>query len=164
MEIYTNRGEELAALSHTQPIMLVFLRHFGCTFCRETMSRLAENRLDVEAKGVRIVLVHMVATDIADEILTLYDLDGISHISDNRKSLYRRYGLEKTGLLALMGLPNWWRAFVAGLLQGHLVGKAVGDPFQMPGVFLLRQNRILNKFTYRYISDRPDFVKIAQVV
>jgi hypothetical protein len=62
-----------------------------------------------------------------------------------------------------MGLPNWWRALVAGVFKGHLIGKPAGDPFQMPGVFVFYKNRILNKFTYRYVSDRPDFVKLARV-
>ncbi len=163
MEFVTNRGEDLAELAGNQKVMLVFLRHFGCTFCRETMSELAVKRRAIEADGVEIVIVHMVATHMAEEILNLYELDGVRHISDVNQELYKKYGLRKTTIKSLLGLPNWWRAFVAGLLKGHLIGKPAGDPFQMPGIFVLHKNRILNKFTYQYVSDRPDFIGLAQV-
>lgn len=163
MEFLTNRGEDLAELAGNQKVMLVFLRHFGCTFCRETMSELADKRRSIEAEGIKIVIVHMVASPMAEEILNLYELGGISHIADVHLELYRKYGLRKTTIKSLMGLPNWWRAFVAGLLKGHLIGKPAGDPFQMPGVFVLHNHQILNKFTYQYVSDRPDFVGLAQV-
>ncbi len=163
MNVKTNKGEILEELAEDRKVLLVFLRHFGCTFCRETMTELALRRRSIEAEGVKIVVVHMVATDVAEEILNLYELGGISHISDVNQEMYRRYGLRKATIKSLMGLPNWWRAFVAGLLKGHLIGKPAGDPFQMPGVFVLHKNHILNKFTYQYVSDRPDFISLAQV-
>lgn len=150
-------------LADKQRVLLVFLRHFGCTFCRETMADLALRRHEVESDGTRIVLVHMVSEKIADDILALYDLHGLSHIADVHQVLYRKFGLSKTTVKSLMGFPNWWRAFVAGLLKGHLIGKPAGDPFQMPGVFVFHKNRILNKFTYKFVSDRPDFIKLSQV-
>ncbi len=162
MNIVTNKGENLEELIAKERVLLVFLRHFGCTFCRETMSELAGVRDEIEWSGAKIVLVHMVDTDVADPILHLYDLQGLSHISDKEKLVYKKYGLNKTGFRAMFGIKNWWRAFVAGLVKGHLIGKPAGDPWQMPGVFLLQNQRILNKFTYQYVSDQPDFVKFAQ--
>jgi hypothetical protein len=163
MEIKTNKGENFDALINDGRLFLVFLRHFGCTFCRETMAELSVKRAAVESRGFKIVLVHMVDSQIADEILEIYDLGNISHISDKHQHLYKSYGLGKTTARSLFGVPNWWRAFIAGLLKGHLVGKPSGDPFQMPGVFVLERNKLLNKFTYKYVSDLPDFVKLAQV-
>lgn len=163
MNIVTNKGEHLNELIANERVLLVFLRHFGCTFCRETMSELANTRTELEASGVKIVIVHMVSTDVAEPILDLYDLTGISHISDEEKAVYNKYGLFKTGFRAMFGVKNWWRALVAGIIKGHLIGKPAGDPWQMPGVFLLQKQRILNKFTYRFVSDRPDFVKFARI-
>lgn len=163
MNIVTNKGENLDELIANERVLLVFLRHFGCTFCRETMSELANARANIEADGVKIVIVHMVSFDVAEPILDLYDLTGLSHISDENKAVYNSYGLFKTGFRAMFGVKNWWRALVAGIIKGHLIGKPAGDPWQMPGVFLLQKQRILNKFTYRFVSDRPDFVKFARV-
>ena len=40
-EIRTEDGVSLADLSATAPVLLIFLRHSGCTFCRQTLSDLA---------------------------------------------------------------------------------------------------------------------------
>jgi hypothetical protein len=163
MDLMTNKGERFSELEEKEKLFLVFLRHFGCTFCRETMAELARQRHEVEGMGFKIVLVHMVQPDIAADILHVYDLGDLSHISDVHQRLYRRFGLGKTTIKSLMGIPNWWRAFVAGILKGHLVGKPAGDPFQMPGVFVMERKKILNTFTYRYVSDLPNFARLAQV-
>jgi hypothetical protein len=163
MKIETNKGENLERLAAEQRVLLVFLRHFGCTFCRETMADLANDRAAIEASGTKIVIVHMVDSEMASQMLSVYGLDDLSHISDINKELYNRFGIQKADFRAFFGLKNWWRAFVAGILKGHLVGKPAGDPFQMPGVVLFHKQRIINNFVYKYISDRPDFVKLTQL-
>lgn len=161
MEFRTNKGEKLSDVLKTGKVMLVFLRHFGCTFCRETMHELSEAKPDIESDGVRVVVVHMINSATAQEILNLYGLGNVDHISDSSKLLYKKYGLTSTGFKAMFGVKNWWRALVAGLGKGHLVGKPAGDPWQMPGVFVIRKNQIMNTFTYKYVSDRPNFRELA---
>jgi len=163
MNFVTNRGESLNEMAENHKVLLVFLRHFGCTFCRETMADLAEVRQDIESTGVKIVIVHMVGNDLAADMLKLYDLDDVPHISDIHQHLYNRFGFHKVGFRSLFGLKNWWRAFVAGVVKGHLIGKPAGDPFQMPGVILFHKKKVINNFVYRYVSDRPDFVNVAKI-
>ena len=55
-------GTDLRTLTEQRPQLVVFLRHFGCTFCRETLADLVNRRHDIEAHGLGIVLIHM-ATD-----------------------------------------------------------------------------------------------------
>lgn len=162
MEIKTNRGENFEKLAEDRKLIVVFLRHFGCTFCRETMAEISEQRAEIEARGFEIVLVHMVASDVAEQIMEVYDLGGIRHVSDPHQLLYRRFGLGKVTFGALFGVRNWYRAFVAGLVKGHLIGKPAGDPFQMPGVFVFHKGKILSKFDYKYVSDLPNFAGMAQ--
>lgn len=161
-EFKTNLGENFVQLSNERKLMLIFLRHFGCTFCRETMAAFAEHRLETEARGFTPVVVHMVDTDVADQIMDVYDLGDVRHISDPHQLLYRKFGLGKVSFKALFGIRNWYRAFVAGLVKGHLVGKPAGDPFQMPGVFIFHKGEILSKFDYKYVSDLPNFAGMAQ--
>jgi len=163
MNFTTNQGEKLSELIKNKTVLLVFLRHFGCTFCRETMADLAEAKAEILADNVKIVIVHMSDSAVADRMLEIYGLEDISHISDVNQVLYRRYGFGKVSMKALFGVKNWWRAFVAGLVKGHLVGKPMGDPYQMPGVVLCRNQKVINNFAYKYVSDRPDFVGIARV-
>lgn len=163
MEVKTNRGESFEQLAEDRKLMLVFLRHFGCTFCRETMQELAEKKYQIEAKGLELVIVHMVSSDVANEIFKVYDLEGVRHIADPHQFLYRKFGLGKATFKSFFGVRNWYRAFVAGIVKGHLIGKPAGDPFQMPGAFVFHKNEILNKFDYDYVSDIPDFNDMADV-
>ena len=158
----TNTGEKLNEVLTDQKVLLVFLRHFGCTFCRETMSDLAKVKRELDRNGIDIVIVHMIDNKTAQEMLNVYGLDDVQHVSDKSKLLYKKYGLHRTGAKAMFGFKNWWRAFVAGLIKGHLIGKPAGDPWQMPGVFFIDNNQIINKFEYRYVSDRPDFRNLAR--
>jgi len=163
MEIMTNRGESLEELSAESPLLLIFLRHFGCTFCRETMAEIAQRRREIESRGLEIVIVHMVDPEVASQILGVYDLGQVRHVSDPHQALYRKFGLGKVSFHAMFGVRNWWRAFVAGLVKGHLVGKPSGDPWQMPGVFVFHKNEIMNKFDYKFVSDMPDFVRMSEI-
>ncbi|NEN22073.1 AhpC/TSA family protein [Cryomorpha ignava] len=161
MTASTNKHEDLIRLAENKKVLLVFLRHFGCTFCRETMTRLAEAKDELESQNTKIVVVHMVSSKIADRLLNLYDLKGVSHISDPEKELYHYFGLKNAEMNQYFNPKNWWRAFTHGVLKGHLIGKPAGDVFQMPGVFLFHKKQILNKFTYKYVSDMPDFLKLT---
>ena len=40
--IRTESGSTLQALVEDSPVVLVFLRHFGCSFCRQVMSDVAD--------------------------------------------------------------------------------------------------------------------------
>ena len=161
MTILTNRGEDLDELSDSSKILLIFLRQFGCTFCRETMTDLARERSRIEADGFKIVCVHMVSESVADQILNLYGLSGISHVSDPGQEVYRHFGLGKTRWRSLLAPKVLWRTVAAGVLKGHLAGKPLGDPYQMPGVFVYYKRQILNKVTHRFGSDRPEYYKLV---
>lgn len=150
-------------LADSGRVLLVFLRHFGCTFCRETLTELAEEKNEIEARGVKIVVIHMGRSELAERFLRIYGLSDVSHISDPDRSLYHAFGLERATVNEFFGLKNWWRAFVAGICKGHFIGKPIGDTFQMPGVFLYYKKKILSKFTYKYVSDMPNFVNLIKV-
>ncbi|MDV7393380.1 hypothetical protein RZS08_18550, partial [Arthrospira platensis SPKY1] len=58
-EMITNTGNSVLDLSKQKPVLLVFLRHFGCTFCREALEDISQKRASIEANGTQIVFVHM---------------------------------------------------------------------------------------------------------
>ncbi|MEO0469413.1 MAG: peroxiredoxin-like family protein [Bacteroidota bacterium] len=157
----TQSGKDLQSLSMQQPTMVVFLRHFGCTFCREALADLAEERTAIEAQGTNIVAVHMSLPERADAFFAKYDLTDLERISDPSQALYQHFSLQRGKLGQLFGWKSWARGFVAGILNGHLVGKEEGDGFQMPGVFLLEKGKITRAFLHESAADRPDYVDLA---
>lgn len=56
----SNLPYTLGSLTEQRPLLLVFLRHLGCTFCRQALADLKKYREDISGKGVHIGLVHMV--------------------------------------------------------------------------------------------------------
>ena len=157
----TQRGERLIELSEEGTVLLVFLRHSGCTFCRETLRDIAGSRRRAEFAGVRIVLVHMGDQAGIDVLLAKNGLTGIDCISDPSQILYKTFGLRRGHLGQLLGPKVWWRGVQAGILDGHGVGKPTADPAQMPGLFLLKHSSVVGSFRHRSAADRPDYLAIC---
>lgn len=161
IDLMTDKGDRLSKLSEDGKVLLVFLRHFGCTFCRETLADVKERRESIERKGVRIVFVHMMSESYAEEIFNVYDMPDIDHISDPAQQLYRHFGLERGTWSQVFGFKVWLRFFMAGLFKGHLVGPLRGDGFQMPGVFLYQNNKVIRAYRHKFASDKPNYLELA---
>ncbi len=161
-EMVTNEGQNLNELSFRQPVLLVFLRHFGCTFCREALADIARKREQIEATGSKIVFVHMTEDSIAERYFNRYELPGVAHISDPERNFYASFGLVKGNMTQLFGLQSWIRGFQAGIMEGHGIGPMLGDGFQMPGVFVIQEGQVVESFIHKLASDRPDYLGLAR--
>lgn len=158
----TNRGDSIASLSDYQPVMLIFLRHFGCTFCREALAELSFKKSVIEAKGTKLVFVHMADHETAERYFVRYNLEGVDHISDPECQYYATFGLVKGNFRQLFGLSSWIRGFQAGVIEGHGIGKQMGDEFQMPGVFVIQNKSIREHYIHKLSSDKPNYEKLAE--
>jgi peroxiredoxin len=157
----TQHEVTLDELTRLSPVLLVFLRHAGCTFCREALSDLAERREEIEKAGTRLVLVHMGTEEQGRGFFARYRLDQVPRVSDRGRALYRAFGLRRGGLADLFGPKVWVRGFQAGILNRHGVGRLAGDGFQMPGVFLLYHSEIIRSYRHQSAADRPDYMAIV---
>jgi len=140
------------------PHLVVFLRHFGCTFCREALEDLAENREAIESDGARLLVVHMGSPKQGEQVLHAAGLEGVAHVSDPSTALYRAFGLRRGTFRQLFGLRSWTRGFAA---RKHGVGALVGDGFQMPGVFLVESGEVLKAHRHANASEVPDYDELA---
>ncbi|MFK7882686.1 MAG: SelL-related redox protein [Phycisphaerales bacterium] len=152
----TECGESLAELSNETPLLVVFLRHAGCTFCREALSDLGSQREKIEEAGKRVVLVHMGEPSSLDGLLGKYSLDGVKVVSDPTLGLYRSFELGRGSLGQLFGIQEFVRG-IAASLRGNIIGKLAGDGFQMPGVFIMENGRVVSARRHRVASERPDY-------
>ncbi|MFN3326567.1 MAG: SelL-related redox protein [Bryobacteraceae bacterium] len=157
----TDSGATLGNLAEQSDLLLVFLRHTGCTFCREALADLAARRAAIESRGVRIVLAHPGSREQAAGAFARYGLDDLARISDPECRLYRAFGLKRGTLWQLFGPKVAWRGLQAGLLAGHGIGRLAGNGFQMPGVFLIAGGRIAAGYRHRTAADRPDYAALA---
>ena len=154
-------GRTLLEHSRESPLLVVFLRHLGCTFCREACSDLAEQRDRIETAGARIVLVGMTPDAALSKFCTRYGLADVLRVSDPSAELYEAFELKRGTLGQLFGLRVWVRGFVAGVLRGHWVGRLQGDGFRMPGAFLVKDGGIVRAYRHLTAADRPDYCALA---
>lgn len=161
--IYTNQGDDLKTLSSEKTVMLVFLRHFGCTFCRETLRDISQIYSELKTKSILPVMVHMTEEYIADEYFEKYGLKGTPHISDPDLSLYEYFGLYKGSFLQLYGLKIWLRGLKVGFFEGLglSTNPQLGDTTRMPGIFLIKDSKVINQFIHTTAADRPDYDQIV---
>jgi peroxiredoxin len=156
----TTSGENLLELSQEQPVLLVFLRHFGCVFCKDTLDHVSKVHKDFERCGTRIVLVHMVSENEAKEHLDVFGLSHLTQISDPESMLYKRFRLRKGRIGELFGFKALSTALRLYVQRGFKVGPEAGDSLQMPGVFLLEDGRVKAGFMHQSAADQPDYDRL----
>jgi len=163
-EMLTNEGTSVYSLTFEGPVMLVFLRHFGCVFCKEALHDISLRRQTIEEGGVKIVFVHMGDEATAVEYFEHFKLNGATHVCDPAQQFYKAFGLHRGSFNQLYGLQTWIRGFqVKRELGVELeMAKRLGDSTQMPGVFVLQDGRIRERFIHRIASERPDYEQLVQ--
>lgn len=159
--VMTSSGETVQKISVNQPVLLVFLRHFGCTFCREALDEISKKKSQIEEEGVKVVFVHMSDTKTAEEYFERFNINNPVHICDPDCNLYQQFGLVKGSFQQLLGFNVWLRGIEAGIKNKYGLGKFLGDAFQMPGVFVIRNGTIRERFIHKQASDRPNYEKMA---
>jgi peroxiredoxin len=162
--IKTNKGHIISDLSEQQPVLLVFLRHFGCVFCKESLNDISKKRKIIESEGIKIVLVHMADFDMADQYFKKFGIKNIEHVSDPECKYYAMFGLVKGSFSQLMGLKTWIRGFEIAATQQMLPSVArIGDGLQMPGIFLIRDSNVIESFIHNSVADKPNYETFIQV-
>ncbi|MEZ6069611.1 MAG: SelL-related redox protein [Pirellulales bacterium] len=152
----SQQGETIATLSRSTPLLLLFLRHSGCTFCRQALADVARRREALEAAGIRLALVHMGSEVDAAATFPAYGLGELPRFSDPECRLYRAFGLERGRWSQIWGPRVWWPGLVS-LLSGNGIGPLHGDVFRMPGAFLIQDGAIVHAFRHETSADRPDY-------
>lgn len=164
-DVVSKNGWDLEALSSENPTLVIFLRHFNCIYCRESLAELRRLRSEIENTGARIAVVHMGNEAQADELLSLFQLEDVERFSDPNRRLYDAFGLERTTIGQMMSPMSWVGMVRAGVRSRFLPGKKlkgiVGDILQMPGVFLLSEGRIVGDFRPERVDQRPEYLELA---
>lgn len=153
----TQSGKTLAELSANNAVLVVFLRHSGCPYCRQTLAKLAKLRETLQAQKTSLVIVHHDTPANGAAWISKYNLGECEQISDPDGQLYAQFELGKTSWWNLAGPHTWWPGFKATILQLNGVGKPVGDIKQLTGAFVLRHGRIVKAFRQKLSHQSPDY-------
>jgi hypothetical protein len=135
----------------------VFLRHFGCIFCRETLAdlrALVERHPDFPRP-----LVFFHASPSEGRAFLRRDWPTLRAVSGPMTELYEAFGVERGGVLQMFG-PEVWTARSRAARKGLANGPRTRDVWRMPGVFLVRGGETVWAHEYRHAADHPDYARI----
>src|SRR3954469_4290436 len=74
-----------------QPVILAFLRHFGCSMCRAFLAELRQIHPNLEEAGVQVLAMTMGQPEQTDEFCTQHEIDFVC-LSDPERISYGAYG------------------------------------------------------------------------
>jgi len=159
----TESRRTLLELVDERPVLLVFLRHFGCAFCRQAIDDVAQLRGKLAERGVQVAFVHLGSPERAKPYFDYYKLSDVERVSDPDGSLYREpaFALARVSLLQLFR-PAVWIGWLRGVIFKYRIGLLKEDIQQMPGVFFLKDRAIASVFRHRTIADRPDYLGLTK--
>lgn len=118
---------ELSEFYKDKPLVLVFLRHFGCIFCREQIAGLRPYA------DLNIIFVSMGKVNEAADFKVKMEIPQ-PLISDPNKRLYEAFGLRRGSFRQVVN-PVTTRKGLTAFKAGHRPGMLKQDPWMMAGVF-----------------------------
>src|ERR1700733_10534132 len=132
--VRTESGASLLELAEASSLLLIFLRHFGCSFCRQAISDVADLKDELARRGVRPVFVHLGTPERAKPFFEYYGIGDVERVSDPRGAVYRLpvFQLERQSPLMVLIQPSVWVAWLKGAFFKHGIGTIKEDGSQMP--------------------------------
>lgn len=158
-----NHQQSLEEFAKDRRVLLVFLRHAGCSFCRQTLDDLGKIKPQLDEADVAIAVVHMSSPENMEQILPKYHLDGITHFSDPEKILFQHFDLKRGTFNQLLGPKVFWLGFKACIIERYGTGMPEGDGLQMPGAFVLENGEVVKEFRHTTAGDRPDYLRLLEL-
>jgi hypothetical protein len=153
----------LAAQLGTTPTLLVFLRYFGCPFCKETISGL---RAAVSGTpGYPPVLFFHQGSATEGRAFLRRSWPEARAVADPDMVFYDAFGVGRAGWREMLH-PGSIPAMMRARAQGHTAsddGVASSDPRRMPGLFVVRGPQVVWAHRPRHTGDHPPFVRIPSL-
>jgi peroxiredoxin len=118
-----------------RPVALVFLRHFGCIFCREHAAELNEHLDELEQAGGSVAAVGLGRPEHAADFRRLSGI-GFPLLVSEDTSVHERMGLGRGNWLRVLGPQNTPGALRAAL-KGHRTKRTGADMSQLGGTFVI---------------------------
>ena len=139
------------------PTLLVFLRHFGCIFCRETISDIRAAS-ESQANFPDVLFFTQAEPTETKAFLRRY-WPTARAISDPELVLYDALGVGRASFLQALG-PAVLRARSRAVAKGHRNGPRSGDIWRLPGAMVVQEAQVIWRYEPTHAADHPDFAAI----
>ena len=154
----------LRSLHREGPAVLVFLRYFGCTFCRAHVAEVRDEREAFAEAGARVVLVGQGVPGQAASFCRERGLPFLCTVDPNRRA-YEAFGLGRARVRDLADPRVAARGARLAASRETRQGRITGDPRQLGGTVVIDGAGIV-RFVHRNRTvwdDAPNDVVLAAV-
>jgi prostamide/prostaglandin F2alpha synthase len=146
----------LGDLWSERPAVLVFLRHFGCVFCRQLAVDIHRHRHDFEDADVELVAIGFGTPEQGRAFLNGQNID-LKLLLDPDRKVYELAGAKVATLNEVIGPLQIWRGLKATIMsrvkQGSIAvhqGRIIGHAAQLGGVLVIAPD---GSVRYAYLSE-----------
>ena len=161
-QVLTLPGDSpLHRVAAQSPALVIFLRSFGCTFCREALDDVSKVQREIREAGAGIVFVHGAAAAEAAPWFEKYRLRDVTTISDPDRVHYEAFGLGRTPAASMIDPTVWVRGAASAASHGF-GSQTMAMMRQLPGVFVVQAGEILAEYRHRSPADRPDYLGLVR--
>ncbi len=133
----------IAELSDDGSVLILLLRHLGCTFCRKSLAALGEQSELLKGHYHHIVIVTMSPIEEMLSIRTRYHLPSALLVSDPDRTIYRALEIPRGTAHQTLGWGVLREGLLSGLLFRHGIGTVRSDPFQLSGSAIIKHRSIV---------------------
>ncbi len=145
----------------SRPTLLIFLRHLGCLFSQEWLSEIRQAGATDPAFPATLYF-HLGTPEQGDVFFSTYAPEAHA-VSDPRQRFYRALGVPRAAKLQLLD-PRVWACGIRATRKGHTAATPVGDPFVMPGLFLVEGDCVTWKSIPDHMGELPKVADIPRLL
>jgi peroxiredoxin len=146
-----------------QPLVVAFMRHFGCPFCREHLIQLGRRYEEVRAAGGEVIAIFQYR---AEPTTSFCRARGVPFecLGDPKRAAYAAVGLDQGARREYLSLPLLGPLLKAAR-AGAFPGKPSGEVSQRPGTFVVDRSGSVVLAHYNVMSpDNPPMSAILEAV
>jgi len=147
------RPVRLGDLWQRRAAVVVWLRHFGCVYCREQVAEMRDAAADIQRLGASLIFVGNGGPRHAKAFRAHFAPDSLV-LTDPKLTSYRAIGARQ-GLLKTLG-PQTWGSALRAWRRGARQSAVQGHPFQQGGVLVMAPgDRVAYEYLSRAAGDHP---------
>lgn len=140
----------LAALAAGRPLVLFFLRHYGCIACHDRVEELRARRADYERRAAAVYCVTNGKPEHSAEFCARREVPFPCVVDRPGEPAYRAFDLEKVNYRRLFG-PSLVEAFaIIARRWREIETPKSGDVLQMSGTMVLDRDGVVRLAHHSY--------------
>lgn len=140
-----------------RPMLFVFLRHFGCIFCRETIGEISQAS-GTDSTYPDVLFFYQGSAEYGRSFFETVWPEARA-VADLPRFFYDAFDVRRGTMRQMMG-PDVIACGIRASRKGYGLGMPTSDPLVMPGLFLVQGERVIWTHDFKHAGDHPDFAAI----